>query len=243
MTNQTSFSAASARCIDRLEIAGRGALTPEKLGELTGLSAPPSVAAMIVGFMADCLLTWHELGLILRYVPEAHMRGMADQLGQAGVLDVAPSGVTYSAEGRRSAQAVVDLLPSLLDALWTTDIDRITSLVSIAEQVANAAVASGSASAQIIDGILRPTNPSPSFLLWHSLAKIRRYRADAHAAAWAEAGHTAESIQQLKTGPERNAIEQRTNELASPIWEAVSDAQRVQLLAGIAGLNGVGDPS
>ena len=46
-------------------------------------------------------------------------------------------------------------------------------------------------------------------LLLNRLGTLRYHRADAHAAAWAEAGHTAASIQALGPGPARDAIEER----------------------------------
>ena len=113
----------------------------------------------------------------------------------------------------------------------------------MAARVASAGIDAGSPSSLIIDGILRPKNQTASFQLWHALAKIRRHRADAHASAWTEAGHTAASIQGLGHGPERAAIEDRTNEINSSIWATLNETEQLQLVAGLAGLNGIGNPS
>jgi hypothetical protein len=130
-----------------------------------------------------------------------------------------------------------------LSELWKVDADRLAALLGLIEPVAELATADTTTSPKIVNSILRPTESSASFELWHAIAKVRRHRADSHAEAWAHAGHTAESIQQLPSGVERDAIEQHTNERNSHIWSALDARQRTQLLAGLAGLNGAGDPT
>ncbi len=242
MNKQSSilFAAAVARSVDRLEIAGRATLTSERLVNL-----PPSApaAAMVVGFLPSRGMSWVELGMILRYLPEAHVRGLADQLAQTQLIELNDEGIEFASDGRKCAQAVVDQLPAALNDLWSTDHDHIDRLVEIATRVSTAAIDSGSPSSEIIGGILRPANQTASFKLWHALATVRRHRADAHATAWTEAGHTAASIQTLQNDVERAAIEVRTNELNAPIWASISDEEQSLLIAGLAGLNGIGNPS
>jgi len=197
----------------------------------------------VVGFLPAGGISWRQLSAILRYIPEDHVRAMATQLSAAGVLNVNDDGIGFSDEGRRSAQAVINVLPAALHELWNVDVDRLDALLSLAQPIAAVATADAMTSPKVVDAILRPTASTTSFELWHALAKIRRHRADAHAAAWSHAAHTADSIQRLGPGPERDAIEQHTNELNSPIWSAIDATDRTRLLAGLAGLNGIGDPT
>ena len=234
------FAAAVARCVDRLEIAGRATLTAERLAGL-----PPSApaAAMVVGFLPSKGLSWTELGLILRYLPEEDVRGLADQLSQTGLIELNDTGITFMSEGRECAQAVINQLPVALDDLWVTDRDHIEHLAELATRVSTAAIDVGSPSSLIVDGILRPATQSASFNLWHALAKIRRHRADAHATAWTEAGHTAASIHAHPQDAQRVAIEDRTNEINAPIWASISETEQSHLIAGLAGLNGTANPT
>ncbi len=234
------FAAAVARCVDRLEIAGRATLTPERLVNL-----PPSApaAAMVVGFLPANGMSWSELGMILRYLPEARVRGLADQLSQTGLIELNDTGIAFTSEGGECAQMVINQLPVALDDLWATDQDRTGHLAEIAGRVSTAATVTGSPSSLTIDGILRPATQSSSFKLWHALSTIRRHRADAHATAWTEAGHTAASIQQRPAYAQRKAIEDRTNEINAPIWASISETEQSQLITGLAGLNGIGNPT
>jgi hypothetical protein len=167
------FAALSARCIDRLEIAGRATLTPVRLADLSGLTTPPEAAAAVVGFLPSSGLSWAELGTILRYVPEAHVRGLAGQLAAAGLLDGNEAGIAYSTEGRRSAQAVIDLLPAALSELWKVDTHRLDALADLIKPVAALAIADSTSSPNIVNNILRPAESSASFDLWQAIATMR----------------------------------------------------------------------
>jgi hypothetical protein len=81
----------------------------------------------------------------------------------------------------------------------------------------------------------RPGDPV-GLLLFNRLGAFRYHRADAHAAAWAAAGHTVESIVALEPGPERDAIETDTNRRAAPPYDALTPDERLRLLAALAAL-------
>jgi hypothetical protein len=75
-------------------------------------------------------------------------------------------------------------------------------------------------------------------LLLNRLGALRYHRADAHAAAWTAAGHTALSIGELAAGPERLAIELETDRRAAGPYAALSADERLTVLADLAALPG-----
>ncbi|MDG4762818.1 hypothetical protein O7632_01605 [Solwaraspora sp. WMMD406] len=83
-----------------------------------------------------------------------------------------------------------------------------------------------------------PEGTPPGVLLLNRLTVLRHHRADAHAAAWTAAGHTARSIVDLPVGAQRLAIEQETDRRAAGPYQALDPDQRVTLLADLAALPG-----
>ncbi|MFV2018549.1 hypothetical protein [Micromonospora sp. LOL_023] len=83
-----------------------------------------------------------------------------------------------------------------------------------------------------------PEGTPVGVLLLNRLGVLRYHRADAHAAAWTAAGHTARSIVDLPPGPARLAIEQETDRRAAGPYEGLDPEQRVMLLADLAALPG-----
>ncbi|WJK41514.1 hypothetical protein O7608_03530 [Solwaraspora sp. WMMA2056] len=83
-----------------------------------------------------------------------------------------------------------------------------------------------------------PEGTPAGVLLLNRLCALRYHRADAHAAAWTAAGHTARSIIDLPPGPARLAIEQETDRRAAGPYQALDPDQRVTLLADLAALPG-----
>jgi hypothetical protein len=103
---------------------------------------------------------------------------------------------------------------------------------------------------QALDGL--PHEPGSAFAVVHpprlipdisvagilaeNLTGLRFHRADAHAQAWAEAGHTAATVQEMADTPERQEIEDRTDELAAAPYDRLSADARDALIAGLAEL-------
>ena len=244
MTTAAHFARLVARPIDRVSIAGMSAVMPAQLEELgVNFSVPASAAAMVVGFLPPDGITTEELGAVLRYVPSEMVTGLTGQLSQAGLLTVTDGGARYTEEGQRCAQAIVDAQPQALADAWLMDVARLEHMRGLLASVAGAAVRSGRLSPLLYARPLQPTNANAAYDLWRSVTIARRFRADCHAQAWAEAGHTASTIAQLGQGSERQLIEDRTDELNAPIWSDLSELDQLDLLAGLGGLNGVGNPS
>ena len=75
-------------------------------------------------------------------------------------------------------------------------------------------------------------------LLLNRLGTLRYHRADAHAAAWTAAGHTATSLGELPDGPERRAIELETDRRAAGPYSTLTADERLGVLADLAALPG-----
>jgi hypothetical protein len=242
MTNH--FSQLIARSIDRVSIAGTNAVAPEQLDRIQATTpVPVQAAVMVVGFLPPEGASAEEIGLVLRYLPADVVQGLASQLFQAGLLQPTDQGVAYTDEGRRCAQAVVDQQPAALESLWGVDTGRLPTLRSLVGAAVELGVGSGRPSPVLFTKPLQPAATNDAYDLWRSITILRRFRADCHAQAWAEAGHTALSIQGLSPGVERETIEARTNELNAPVWVSLSEQDQVTLLSGVGGLNGTGNPT
>jgi hypothetical protein len=89
-----------------------------------------------------------------------------------------------------------------------------------------------------------PLGTATSVLLLNRLSALRYHRSDAHAAAWREAGRTAREMLALQEagGPERDAIEARTNEIAAPIFAVLRPEDREPFLAALAELTALVEP-
>ncbi|GIJ78988.1 hypothetical protein SAMN05443287_10754 [Micromonospora phaseoli] len=83
-----------------------------------------------------------------------------------------------------------------------------------------------------------PDGTPPGVLLLNRLGTLRYHRADAHAAAWGAAGHTAGSIVALPDGAQRQAIELETDRRAAGPYVALTAEERLTMLADLAALPG-----
>jgi hypothetical protein len=78
-----------------------------------------------------------------------------------------------------------------------------------------------------------PQGTPPGVLLFNRLAALRYHRADAHAAAWQEAGLSVAEIVALKPGPARERIESRTNQRAAQPYRNLTESERAFMYGGL----------
>src|SRR5262249_14965163 len=77
----------------------------------------------------------------------------------------------------------------------------------------------------------------PALVLFNRLAALRYHRSDAHAAAWSSRGLTAAGVQELPAGtPLRREIEGDTTHRDAPPFAALTEADRLAFVAGLAAL-------
>lgn len=86
-----------------------------------------------------------------------------------------------------------------------------------------------------------PTGTPIEAVLVNNLGTLRYHRADAHAAAWQAEGLTAGQIQAMPLdgadpGGVRTRIEAETNRGAAAAWAVLTEAERLELLAGLGAL-------
>ncbi|WP_336209490.1 hypothetical protein [Nonomuraea sp. LPB2021202275-12-8] len=78
-----------------------------------------------------------------------------------------------------------------------------------------------------------PQDAPAGVLLFNRLAALRYHRADAHAAAWREAGLSVAEIVALKPGPARERIETGTNRRAAQPYRTLTDSERDHFYGGL----------
>lgn len=86
--------------------------------------------------------------------------------------------------------------------------------------------------------VYEPADASPALMVTSRMGALRHHRADAHRAAWAAAGPTLPELRALPDGPQRQAIENETNRRDTPIYEALTEAERWEFLAILAAMPG-----
>ncbi|MET8353594.1 hypothetical protein [Micromonospora sp. NPDC005206] len=131
------------------------------------------------------------------------------------------------------------------EELWAGQDERVPRLVAaLGRLLAYALVLAdeeGDRDASAFAAMAPPYEPDgtpPGVLLLNRLGTMRYHRADAHAAAWTAAGHTASSIAALPAGPERLAIELETDRRAAGAYAVLSAEERLTMLADLAALPG-----
>lgn len=244
MATHSEFARLVARPIDRVHIAASTIPTRDELHAIEGYEVSPGDAALVAPFLADRGMTWSEVRTPLRYVAADRIRARLDECERCGVISFDGDHIAYTPAGRLAAQAVFDAHAVALQGMWSNTADQVDELADMIEPVAAAAISAGRPSSLLIDNTLGATQPTPASRLWRSLATVRRYRADCHAQAWSEAGHTAQSIVALAANtPERQPIEARTDELNADIWTQLPDHHQLRFVALLAALDGAGTPT
>ncbi|WP_410810714.1 hypothetical protein [Micromonospora sp. 067-2] len=187
------------------------------------------------GFAA--ITRYHDPAACQRSVDKQVAHGMLHR-GPGGALSATERGTAFLAE-------LYQVHAEVTEELWTGHDERVSRLVSaLGRLLAYALVlaeeerdGSGSAFAATAPPY-EPDGTGSGVLLLNRLGTLRYHRADAHAAAWAAAGHSASSIAALPAGPERLAIELETDRRAAGPYAALSAEERLTMLADLAALPG-----
>jgi hypothetical protein len=154
------------------------------------------------------------------------------------VIDETDGHLGLTERGRALAEDLYDVHAVVTVETWSRHEPEVGTLNELTGRLLAAGRATaGPAFAGMSTPYERPGDPA-ELLLFNRLGAFRYHRADAHAAAWAAAGHTAESINALEPGPERDAIETDTNRRAAPPYEALTPAERLEYLTHLRMLGG-----
>jgi hypothetical protein len=202
--------------LDAIDIAGQ---------LRTGLAARPVSAAGLAG--------------VYRYRDADQVRRNLETLAGAGIIERADDGAIRATDAGRTLLAVMyESGAEAAAELWSAHRETVADLNELAGRLVVAAAASGGDAYAAVAPPYEPPGASPELLLHHRLAVLRYHRADAHAAAWQAAGHTADTIRGLADGPERERIEAETNRRAGQPYATLSAAERSRLASGLTGLPG-----
>jgi hypothetical protein len=177
---------------------------------------------------------------VARYFTSGALDEELDYHLAQGMLRVDADGrLSATDAGRAFIDGVYDVHAAVAEESWAgVGPGVVADLATLAGRLLGAAAATGGpAFAGMSPPHERPGDPA-ELLVFNRCSALRYHRADAHAAAWAAAGHTAESINALVPGPERDAIEVETNRRAAPPYAALTADERLRLLAGLAVLSG-----
>jgi len=243
MAESVAFARLVARPIDRLHIAASQIPTRGELHALAGFDVSPGDAALVAPFLARKGMTLSDLRLPLRYLPEDRIRERLAEGVDKGVITFDGDFIAYTAAGLTAAQAVFDTHAVELEKMWSNTARVVSDLLALARPVASLAMAANKVSSRLNDALMA-SEPTDASDLWRAFAQIRRYRADCHAEAWGEVGHTAISIKALPAdAAERKSIEERTDALNADIWSHLAENHQLRFMAGLAALDGSGTPT
>ncbi|MFC7547050.1 hypothetical protein [Plantactinospora sp. GCM10030261] len=155
----------------------------------------------------------------------------ADGQHAAGGFGATERGAAFLAE-------LFDLHAQVTERLWAGHEARVVRLAGVAARLVAAAGTDPGPAFAAVAPLHEPAGSPAGRLLLNRLGVLRYHRADAHAAAWAESGHTAQSVAALPPGPERTAIERDTDNRAAGPYAALTPDERLELLADLAALPG-----
>ncbi|MEU1245738.1 hypothetical protein ACWD8I_09480 [Micromonospora arida] len=183
---------------------------------------------------------------ITRYHDPVACRRTVDKQVAHGMIYRGPDGALSATE--RGAAFLAELYQvhaEVTEELWAGHDDRVARLVAMLGRLLAYALVLADEEAKPVASAFAALAPpyepdgTPSgVLLLNRLSTLRHHRADAHAAAWTAAGHTASSIAALPAGPERLAIELETDRRAAGPYAALSAEERLTMLADLAALPG-----
>jgi hypothetical protein len=173
---------------------------------------------------------------VARYFSRGGLDEELDAQVAQGMISIDGDRIVVTDGGRAFLHAVYDLHAGMTTEAWEAQLSNVEWLADVVGRLlAAGAATAGPAFAGMGRPFERRGDPA-ALVLFNRLSALRYHRADAHAAAWAAAGHTAESIRAMAPGPARQAIEDDTNRRAAAPYAAITPDERLDLLAGLAAL-------
>ncbi|MBQ1048552.1 hypothetical protein KBX50_08775 [Micromonospora sp. C51] len=168
--------------------------------------------------------------------PTACRRSLDRHVAYGMIHRRADGGLAATERGLAFLAELYQVHAEVTEELWAGHHDRVLRLVQVAGRLLTAAPGGGAFHA--VAPPYEPDGAPPGLLLLNRLGALRYHRADAHAAAWEAAGHTAVSIAELPDGPQRQAIELETDRRAAGPYAVLTAEERLTMLADLAALPG-----
>ncbi|WP_460497914.1 hypothetical protein [Glycomyces tarimensis] len=145
--------------------------------------------------------------------------------------------------GRSAALAVQRAVGEAAERLWSArpiatmpGLGALPRLNALVGRLLEAGAATGGPAFAAMAPPFEPPEGSEALRLISRLGALRHHRGDAHRAAWTAEGLTVEKLRELADGPLRQRIEDETDRRDAPIYEALSESERLELLAGLGTL-------
>lgn len=244
LENPAAFSSLVAPAIDRTAISLHTVVDKTKLQALRGENRfHPGALALFAGPLASGGMSQVEYNELTRY---EHFGSSADflaGLADRGAVELVDGQVRATASAIEVARGVVALQSETVTALFEPRQALLPIICELILRARGAAIADGNSPlSRLMGRAWLPDDASDAARIWDASVVLRMHRADAHAIAWKEAGLTAPEIRLMAPGDARDAIEERTNELAATPWVGLSADERITLLSGLAALPGTGVP-
>lgn len=230
-----------APAVDRVFVGAMAATREHGGVELSRRYGGPDAVGFLIEFRTRLAtpggaVTSAGLAAVARYRdPTTYRRGLDKNLAHGTVIRRGEDFLA-TARGLAFLDELFTLHGQVTTELWTAHPERIARLVETLGRLLEAAAADGGDAFTVMAPPHEPDGTPPGVLLLNRLGTLRYHRADAHAAAWAAAGHTARTVEQLPAGPERLAIERETDRRAAGPYRVLTAAERLSFLADLAAL-------
>ncbi|SCL15467.1 hypothetical protein GA0070624_0729 [Micromonospora rhizosphaerae] len=243
------FAGLVAPAVDRTFVAGMLAGRDGGGAELSSRYGGPAASGFLVEFRTRLATPGGTVdgpgfAAVTRYRDPVSCQRALDKQVAHGMLQRVPDGGFCATErGLAFLAELYQVHAEVTEELWAGHDDRVVRLVeALGRLLAYALVLAESAGVGAAFGAMappyEPAGTPPGVLLLNRLGTLRYHRADAHAAAWTAAGHTAASIAELRAGPERLAIELETDRRAAGPYAVLTAEERLTMLADLAALPG-----
>lgn len=230
-----------APAVDRVFTAAMAAGRDRGGAELSRRYGGPDATGFLIEFRTRLAapggtVTGTGLAAVTRYRDPATCRRGLDKHVAHGTLTRDGEHVRATGRGLAFLADLFALHGQVTGELWGAHPERVARLAEALGRLLAAASADGGDAFGAMAPPHEPDGTPPGVLLLNRLGTLRYHRADAYAAAWAAAGHTALTIGQLPAGAERLAIERETDQRAAGPYLVLTAAERLALLADLAAL-------
>ncbi|MFC4149358.1 hypothetical protein ACFO0M_24175 [Micromonospora mangrovi] len=242
------FAGLIAPAVDRAFVAGMLAGRDGGGAELSSRYGGPAATALLVEFRTRLAAPGGTVdgpgfAAVTRYRDPAACQRTLDRHVAHGMVHRLPDGGFAATErGIAFLAEIYQVHGEVTEELWAGHDDRVVRLVeALGRLLAYALVLAEPAGPGAFGTMAPPHEPEgtpPGVLLLNRLSTLRYHRADAHAAAWGAAGHTAASVAELPAGPELLAIELETDRRAAGPYVVLTAEERLTMLADLAALPG-----
>ena len=238
------FAALVAPAVDRAFVAGiRGALQSgrELVAAYGGSRAVGYLIDLRNPLAAGRPVTHDGLAAVYRYADSAAVdRTLQGSIDHGLLARTAGGGLVATERGRAFLRGLFALHARELAERWRGQAGPVERLNRLLVRVLAEAAATAGPAWAVQAPPHEPDGTPPPVLLLNRLSTLRYHRADAHAAAWQEAGLTAAEMVAMPHGstwtPQRQAVEDETNRRAAPPFAVLTPQERLTMLADLAAL-------